>query len=393
MRLLDRLPYQEDLRVLWSIFPQARLVGGVVRDLLLDRPSADIDLATPEIPDVIFRKLRDANIKAIPTGIAHGTVTAIVNHHAYEITTLRKDIRTDGRHAEVVWTDSWQEDAARRDFTVNALYCDQHGKLWDYFTGQEDLAQGRLRFVGDAYQRISEDFLRILRFFRFYARYGKGQPDQEALLAIQHYAASLDRLSAERIWMEFQKILCGPKADAMLLMMDATGVLKKILPYGYDLVFFRNLIHENPPLDEILRLAGVVKGNLALLAKHLKFSRKQEKKLSSLLTPLSLSFTDSDMELRRLKASFSLEILIGKSWIEQALGKGIDASEWQSWRERVVSIPQPVFPLTGKDLLEVDIDTGPEMGRLLKAIQAWWLQDGCQADRETCLKQIGRAHV
>ncbi|MCT6895828.1 MAG: CCA tRNA nucleotidyltransferase, partial [Commensalibacter sp.] len=179
MNILDKLPDQskKDLKKLWDIFPDARLVGGVVRDLLVQKPISDIDIATMDLPDRIIEKLSRAGIKGIPTGIEHGTVTAIINHHSYEITTLRKDIKTDGRHAKVVWTQDWREDAARRDFTINALYCDKNGKLWDYFHGQEDLSLGHVRFVGTAHERIAEDFLRILRYFRFYARYGKTQPD------------------------------------------------------------------------------------------------------------------------------------------------------------------------------------------------------------------------
>lgn len=162
------------LHVLWRILPQARLVGGVVRDLLVGRRVADIDMAVPLAPEQVMERLRAAGVVAVPTGLAHGTVTAVVDGLPCEITTLRRDLLTDGRHAVVAWTDDWQQDAARRDFTFNALFLDQVGRLYDWFGGQADLRAGCVRFVGDAQSRIEEDALRILRFFRFQARYGKG---------------------------------------------------------------------------------------------------------------------------------------------------------------------------------------------------------------------------
>lgn len=175
-------------------------MGGVVRDLMMGRSVADVDLATPEPPEQVLATLKQAGIKAIPTGLAHGTVTAVIESAPYEITTLRRDVETDGRHAVVVWTADWREDAARRDFTMNAMSRGRDGVLHDYFGGQQDLAQGLVRFVGNAATRIAEDALRILRFFRFQARYGRGQPDAEAIEAVTAQAGLLRGLSVERIW-------------------------------------------------------------------------------------------------------------------------------------------------------------------------------------------------
>ena len=180
--------------------PAARLVGGCVRDALAGRALADIDLATPDRPEAVMQALAAAGLKYAPTGLKHGTVTAISDHRGFEVTTLRRDVETDGRHAEVVWTDDWAVDAARRDFTVNAMSMTQDGTVFDYFGGQDDLAAGRIRFVGEPAARIAEDYLRILRFFRFQARYGRQSPDAATVSAVRGGIGGLGRLSPERIW-------------------------------------------------------------------------------------------------------------------------------------------------------------------------------------------------
>lgn len=386
MNILENLPNKGNLQKLWTIFPMARLVGGVVRDLLVKKSVADIDIATPDSPDMILQKLQNAGIKAIPTGIAHGTITAILNHCPYEITTLRRDVKTDGRHAAVEWTDNWQEDAARRDFTINALYCDQAGKIWDFYQGQEDLLSGKVRFIGVANERIKEDFLRILRFFRFYARYGQGRPDSQAVKAIQYNLKGLKSLSAERIWSELQKIIIGPRADEMMGMMDRYGVLPIVIPFEYSLTSFNQVIQAGIPAEPIIRLAGLIKKDVVQVAKHLKLSRRQGKFLAALHKSLSLSPYDTDKQLMRLKANYDLDLLIGKSWLEQAKDIKRQSSSWNQWRARVTSMSQPVFPLTGKDLLEFGIPKGPIIGEILQEIRKWWLEEGCNVTKEECIE-------
>lgn len=386
MNILENLTDKSNLQKLWSIFPSARLVGGAVRDLLIKRPVSDIDMATPEAPDLILDKLKKAEIKAIPTGIAHGTITAIVNHCSYEITTLRKDIKTDGRHAQVAWTDNWQEDAARRDFTINALYCDQTGKIWDFYQGQEDLVQGRVRFIGEAEARINEDFLRILRFFRFYARYGQGKPNKDAIKAIQKYAMDLRLLSAERIWSELQKIITGPKANEIISMMDDYKVLPVVMPFDYSLHNFDQLIRIGVPSEVIVRLAGLVKVEAYQVSRQLKLSRQQTKFLQALQKPLPLSVYDTDKQLIQFRADYDLDVLLGKSWLEQIKTDSSEHILWTQWRERVALIPQPVFPLSGKDLLALGIEKGPVMGKTLYQIRKWWLDGGCIATIKECIE-------
>ncbi|MDI2090651.1 CCA tRNA nucleotidyltransferase [Commensalibacter oyaizuii] len=388
MSILERLPCKEDLDHLWQILPNARLVGGVVRDLLINKPVTDVDMAIPDPPEIVIKTLQAAGIKVIPTGLSHGTITALLNDRAYEITTLRKDVQTNGRHAEVVWTRDWQEDAARRDFTVNAMFCDQQGHIWDYYGGQGDLKQGKIRFVGQACQRIHEDVLRVLRFFRFYARFGTGQPDPEAIQAIGQSTQLLKKLSAERVWAELQKILIGPGAGRIIGMMDQYGVLSVLMPFGYDVPFFQKMIHLNPPEHAILRLAVLVKGNSSVIGKHLRLSRKQEKELRDLHQMLPLSIDMSEIELIKLKAQYDLDLLLGRSWIQQTLDHVERQSLWQNWRNRLIKLPQPIFPLTGKDLIQIGVKSGPDMGNVLQEVRNWWLSEGCKPDKTCCLEWL-----
>ncbi|MBB2161690.1 CCA tRNA nucleotidyltransferase, partial [Gluconacetobacter sacchari] len=263
----------EGLARLWTLLPAARLVGGVVRDLLAGRAVADIDMATPEPPERVQAILAGAGIKVVATGLAHGTVTAVIGGRPYEITTLRRDERTDGRHAVVAWTGDWRQDAARRDFTINAMSCDRDGVVHDYFGGRADLAAGRVRFVGDAAARIREDALRVLRFFRFHARYGRGAPDTAAMAAIVACRDGLSRLSAERVWSEMRRILAGPALIATLAAMEEAGVLDRLLPGGCDRPALARLVEAGAPEDAVLRLAVLARAAPDVLAARLRLSR------------------------------------------------------------------------------------------------------------------------
>lgn len=386
MGVLEKLSCLDDLNQLWIVLPNARLVGGVVRDLLAGKPVADIDLATPEPPKKVIEKLRNVGISVIPTGLSHGTVTAVINHRPYEITTLRKDVVTDGRHAQVVWTNSWEEDAARRDFTINAMFCDKEGRIWDFYQGQQDLSAGNIRFVGNAKERIKEDVLRTLRFFRFYARYGKGQPDKEAIIAIQSLNTLLPNLSAERVWAELQKILTGPTADEIVGMMDQYGVLTELMPFGYDLAFFQKMVCLGAPAEAVLRLAGLVKGSSQIVGKQLRMSRKQEKLLWGLQQSLDISYKDKEIKKRQLRAEYDLELLLGQSWMKQTASYLDESQEWDLWRQSITVIEQPIFPVMGQDLIKIGMLPGPDMGDNLRVIREFWLQSGCYVNQEECLE-------
>ena len=219
--LMDR----EVARVLDAL-PCARVVGGAVRDTLAGLPVADIDVASPLQPEEVLRRLEKAGVRCVPTGLSHGTVTAVTTRGPIEITTLRHDVETDGRHAVVAFTADWQADAARRDFTINAMSMRSDGAVFDYFGGIADLRAHRVRFVGDPAARITEDYLRVLRFFRFYARYGGEAPDQPTADALRAGVAGFDRLSAERVWSELKRILTAPDPSAAIRLMAKLGVLQ-----------------------------------------------------------------------------------------------------------------------------------------------------------------------
>jgi poly(A) polymerase/tRNA nucleotidyltransferase (CCA-adding enzyme) len=369
-------PFLDDpaLGKIWDMLPDARVVGGAVRDALANRPVADIDLATPQAPDAVQERLTGAGVKVIPTGLAHGTVTAVVDGHAFEVTTLRRDVETDGRHAVVVFTDDWQQDAARRDFTFNAMSMARDGTLFDYFGGVTDLAAGRVRFVGDPVVRIAEDYLRLLRFFRFYARFGDVPPDPETVGALQGGIPGLGRLSAERVWHELRLILVAPNPAQSIALMDRVGVWPAVLTEA-DATAFRTGL----PADPILRLAGMLHNDPERIAQRLKLSNAERDRLVRLLaTP---PVVGSDDALRRLLADHDPADLIGRTWLDD------DADA----RTRVLAMPRPVFPLEGRDALEFGVPAGPGVGMLLRAVRGWWLENGCVGDRAACLGELARA--
>ena len=294
LALLGQLPPQSQaaIRLLWQILPDARLVGGVVRDLLANRPITDVDMATPQPPEAVLHALQQAGVRAVPTGLEHGTVTAVIDAAPYEITTLRRDEETDGRHARVSWTADWREDAQRRDFTINALSLDRAGGLHDYFGGQADLAAGHVRFVGDAVLRIQEDALRILRYFRFQARYGRGQPDASALQAISSQVALLRGLSVERIWSELKRILAGPQVIETLHLMEQAGVLAEIMPGGASLARLERLVATGAPRDPLLLLVALAHQPRQVV-QRLKVSRAE----SGFVQALLRCFTQEEKKL------------------------------------------------------------------------------------------------
>jgi poly(A) polymerase len=281
-----------DLQKLFDVLEaqseETRVNGGAVRNSLLGEEIGDVDLSTTFQPDAVLQLLKSAKIKAIATGLSHGTVTAVINGHPYEITTLRRDIETDGRRAIVAFGRDWAQDARRRDLTMNALYCDRHGKVFDPLEGYQDLMDRNVRFIGEAGERIEEDYLRILRFFRFFAHYGRGRPDGDGLKACARLKDGIAKLSVERVWMELKKILGVKDPSRALLWMRTTGVLTKVLPesekWGID--FVPDMIAAEEDLDwpvDIMARVQIMVPPLAdkieQLADRLRFSRKEKKRM------------------------------------------------------------------------------------------------------------------
>jgi len=373
------------LRAVLAALPEARVVGGAVRDHLARLDIHDIDLATPRRPEDVMAALRAAGLKAVPTGLPHGTVTAVADHRGFEVTTLRRDIATDGRHATVAFTDDWREDAARRDFTINAMSMGQDGTLYDYFDGAADLRAGRIRFVGDPAARIAEDFLRVLRFFRFWARYGHSPPDDDMRAALRGGVPGLARLSVERIWSELSRLLALPDPVQALALMAELDVLAAILPEGTSAPRLAALVAANAPADPILRLAALLDGDATALATRLRLSNQERDTLIALRgTPIPRPELDDDA-LRRLLADIPAYILIGRAWLAGGANPG-----WPELRARLAALPRPVFALEGRDALALGIPSGPAVGTLLRDVRDWWLAGGCIADAETCRAELRR---
>jgi len=380
---LPRFLSDPPLATIFAVLPEARLVGGAVRDLLAGLPVSDIDLATPRAPDAVMQTLLDAGLRAIPTGLDHGTVTAVVAGTPVEITTLRRDVETDGRRAVVAFTDDWRVDAARRDFTINALSMTRDGLVFDYFGGIDDLRRGRVRFVGDPSARIAEDYLRIMRYFRFHARYGKEPPDATTVAAIRGGLAGLATLSPERVWMELKRLLATPDPSAAVALMAKLGVLDSVLPEGADPVALTRLTLADALSDPLLRLAALLTGDAESLSDRLKLSNDERERLAALLAGPVPRPDDDNAALRRLLADTEPAILIDRAWLA-----GGDAREWAALRARLAAIPRPVFPLEGRDVLALGVLPGPRVGELLRAVRAWWLEGGCIADADACRARL-----
>ncbi len=368
------------LRAVLAALPGARIVGGAVRDAVANLPAVDIDVATPLPPDQVAARLAAAGLRAVPTGVDHGTVTAVSGGRGFEVTTLRRDRTTDGRHAEVEWTEDWREDAARRDFTINALSMTGQGAVFDYFSGIADLRAGIVRFVGDPALRIAEDYLRILRFFRFHARYGGGPPDPAALAAIAAGVPGLTRLSVERVWSELRRILIAPDPAASVRLMQRLGVLDAVLPEGADPDALAAASARGAPPDPVLRLAALLRAGFAAAAARLRLSVAERDRLLALAGPPPDPAL-AGAALRRALADTPPDILIGRSWRCEG-GEGL--------RARLAATPRPVFPLEGRDALALGLPPGPEIGALLRSVRGWWLAGGCVAGPVECRAELAR---
>jgi poly(A) polymerase/tRNA nucleotidyltransferase (CCA-adding enzyme) len=372
------------VRPVLAALPGARIVGGAVRDLLAGRPVSDVDITTPLTPELVTAALQRAGLRAIPTGLAHGTVTALAAGATIEVTTLRRDVETDGRHAVVAFTDDFRVDAARRDFTINAMSLAPDGTVFDYFGGRADLAAGRLRFVGEPAARIAEDYLRILRFFRFWARYGASDPDAETAQALTAGVGKLSTLSAERLWSETAKILSVPDPRAVLRLMETLGVLAELLPEADPRwpATFDRLAEAGAPADPLLRLAGLVT-EPEQVARRLKLSTAERDRLLALSESAVPSPDADDAALRRAMAETPALVLIGRSFLRH--GPAAEAL-----RARLGAMPLVVFPLQGRDGLVLGLEPGPALGEALRQVRAWWLAGGCVATAEDCRAELAR---
>lgn len=378
---------------------EVRFVGGCVRDALLDRTVNDVDLATDALPDVVVAALEAAGIKAVPTGLQHGTITAVSSHRPFEITTLRHDVETDGRHATVAFTDDWEADAARRDFTINALSMSRDGTLHDPFDGEQDLRDGVVRFVGDPRQRIEEDVLRLLRFFRFHAHYATGDFDGPSLAACRALASRVPRLSVERVWSETKKLLGAPDPAPVVRTMVEIGALASVLPDPIGVDRLDRLVQVEkkaaarwPDIagDAIRRVGALLPPDdksTGEAARHLKVSTAERTRLVAMAgavgDPPDMA---SEQALRRLRHRISQETMVDLAlvlWAENG-----NEEPWAAAIEIALDWTPPTFPLSGQDVTALGVESGPDVGRLLADVEEWWIAEDFAPDRVACLARL-----
>ena len=374
---------------------EARVAGGAVRNALQGLPVADVDVATTAVPRDVILRARAAGYKPVPTGIEHGTVTVVAEGQPVEVTTLRRDVETDGRHARVAFGRDWQADAERRDLTMNALYCDADGAVFDPVGGLADARSGTVRFVGDAGARIREDYLRILRFFRFFAWYGQGRPDGDGLRACAREKEGLDGLSAERVWQEVSKLLAAPDPVRAVLWMRQTGVLSRVLPeseaWGIDglapLVALEGEAALAP--DPIRRLMAIVRPDakrMGALARRLKVANVVRDRLRAWADAPGISPLSGTNELARAMYRHGEQAVIDR--LIQA-ARGMEGHE----RERSLASlafardwQRPVFPLRGRDLIDAGMKPGPKVSERLRMLEERWVDSDFALTRDALLQ-------
>ncbi len=397
----------EDLQRLLAVLSrdgeEARLAGGAVRNVLLGEPVSDIDIATTTVPDETERRAQAAGFRTVPTGKEHGTITVIAGREAYEVTTLRADVETDGRHASVAFGTDWRHDAERRDFTINALYATASGEVIDLVGGLADLETRTLRFIGDAEARIREDYLRILRFFRFFAWYGGGRPDAEGLRACARLKDGLARLSAERVWAELKKLLAAPDPSRALLWMRQTGVLSLVLPesekWGIDSV--HALVAAGGDLgwkpDPMLRLEAIVPPDAArmvAMAERLRMSKAEAARLSAWAMTPPVAHSASEAALAKIayrgdRQAVDDRLRLGLASARARAGQESAALAEAGGYLRLLRFldgwERPVFPVKGSDLAGLGMNAGPGMGRTLTALETEWVDGGFRASRDALI--------
>lgn len=383
------------MRALTAEGDAARFVGGCVRDALVGRPIRDIDIATPLSPQRVTDLLKKAGLKAVPTGIEHGTITAVAEGRGVEVTTLRLDVETDGRRAKVAFTDDWQADAARRDLTINALSADADGKVHDYFGGLEDLAAGRVRFVGDPAQRITEDYLRLLRFFRFHADYATGGLDQAAVSAARALAPNLKGLSGERLRQETLRLLTarrGPEAYGEMLSL---GIVQHFLPWSTTLDRLRVVAelehrHGLQP-DAIRRLAALtMTGCGQQVADKLKLSRAESERIVALDAPRARFDAATAHTVRHEIYKWGNDGALDRLLLDWPEAE--DGAKGRAALELIQSWTRPRFPLKGADIVKLGVPQGQRIGEILANVEAWWIAADFGPDRAACLAQA-RIHI
>jgi len=384
---------------------EARIAGGAVRNALLGQPVTDIDVATTTLPDETIRRGEAAGFKAVPTGADHGTVTLIAGGRPYEVTTLRADIDTDGRRARVRFGRDWRADAERRDFTINGLYAAADGTIIDLVGGVADIETRTVRFIGDPDARIREDFLRILRFFRFFAWYGSGRPDAAGLRACARLKDGLDGLSAERVWAELKKLLSAPDPSRALLWMRQAGVLSRILPesekWGIDTI--HALIATERDIgwapDPMLRLASIVPpdpARMSQLAVRLRLSKAEAARLGDWASAEPLPATVTEGELDRalyygkptaIADRLRLAVVSARGRAVADTNALAEAGAYARLLRHAEAWSRPVMPIGGNDLKKLGLKDGKALGDVLRDLETSWVDSRFTLGRDVLLKR------
>lgn len=385
---------------------EVRIVGGAVRNSLMGLPAGDIDMATTWRPEDVSERAKAAGIKVVPTGIDHGTVTLVIDATPYEVTTLRRDVETDGRRAEVAFGTDWKADAERRDFTINALYANDRGEVFDDVGGLADIETRTVRFIGDASERVAEDYLRILRFFRFFAHYGSGRPDADGLRACARARSKLATLSAERVWVETKKLLSAEDPGRALLWMRQAGVLTEILPetekWGIDAIpdivaAERAFGWSRSPL---LRLAGIVppdEERLEAMAERLRLSKVEAAYFGRWAKAPAVPAATADTAFDRLLYRHGAEGIVVRLRLALATARrkseGDPAllSETAALRRllaRAEAWKRPSFPLNGGDVLKAGVPAGPRVGEILGELETLWIERNFTLDRANLVARL-----
>lgn len=377
----------------------ARYVGGCVRNSLLGLDVHDIDIATKLLPNEVIEHLDARGIRHVPTGIEHGTITAIVENCAIEITTLRKDTETDGRRSKVEFTDDWFQDAQRRDFTCNALYCDAQGNVFDPLTtGIADTMAQKIAFVGCASDRIKEDYLRILRFFRFFAWYGKGEIDSEGMLACALLKDGLNNLSAERVWSEAKKLMKAPAPFKALEQMEKIGILAQIFGEHLDFAKFKALstleFEQGLAPDPILRIMALLvradQNRECLLCNKFRLSNAEKERIITWARDFTQINADlSAQAIKRNIYKMGATVFQDRVVLEWALDNSIQTySKWNSMFKLSHELVLPVFPIGGAQIMALGIKKGPKIGQILDALEDWWVNNDFLIDKALIDAQI-----
>jgi poly(A) polymerase len=382
---------------------ETRVIGGAVRNAMLGFAAGDVDLATTALPQVVIARVEADGMRAVPTGLAHGTITVVVDGHPFEVTTLREDVETDGRRARVVFGRDFAHDARRRDFTVNALSANAQGEVFDYVAGLDDLSQGRIRFIGTARARIREDYLRVLRFFRFHAAYGRGGLDEEGFAAVIAERAGLEQLSRERIRAEVLKLLVARRAPEVVAIMSDAGLFASLRAgIAHKARFARLALIEAAsamPADPLLRLGAVAVQTVEdaqRLRERLRLSNEEYERLANAATVLAgLHGSDHPPEPRQLREMLFRHgrgITTDALMLAQAEASvAADDAQWLSARRFVADTPTPTLPFSGADVVARGVPSGRLVGDILKRLQALWIRAGFPKDPATLVKLLDDA--